>query len=79
VLDTKSPKYLEMAQGHISLSIFRTGNGVFYSSSPKIQKLFLKTKNHFNILWFTVVRFEKPIAFLLKNSRSSSTAAELSS
>jgi hypothetical protein len=26
VLDTKSPKYLEMAQGHISLSNLRTRN-----------------------------------------------------
>jgi hypothetical protein len=35
---------------------------------PKIQKLFLKTKNHFNILWLTVVRFEKPRVFLSKSS-----------
>jgi hypothetical protein len=46
---------------------------------PKIQKLFLKTKKHFNILWLTVVRFEKPRVFLLKSSWTSSTAAELSS
>jgi hypothetical protein len=28
----------------------------------------LKTKNHFNILWLTVVRFEKPRVLLLKSS-----------
>jgi hypothetical protein len=28
VLDTKSPKYLEMAQGHISLSVARGSNKI---------------------------------------------------
>jgi hypothetical protein len=33
VLDTKSPKYLEMAQGHISLSIPETDFEIFRSDS----------------------------------------------
>jgi len=28
----------------------------------------LKTKNHFNIIWLTMVRVEKPRVFLLKSS-----------
>jgi len=39
----------------------------------------LKTKNHVNIIWLTMVWVEKPRVFLLKNSWTSSTAAELSS
>jgi hypothetical protein len=50
------------------LVLFRTGTGVCYSSSPLIQKLFLKTKNHFNIIWLTMVWVEKPRVFLLKSS-----------
>ena len=36
VLDTKSPKYLEMAQGHISLSI--SPFLVIYANTPKSNK-----------------------------------------
>jgi hypothetical protein len=51
--------------------------GVCQSSSLYIQKLFLKTKNILNVLWLTVVRFEKPRVFLLKSSWTSSTVVEL--
>jgi hypothetical protein len=41
---------------------------VFAKAQASIQKLFLKTKNLLNVLWFTVVRFEKLRVFLLKSS-----------
>jgi hypothetical protein len=42
--------------------------GVCKISNLYIQKLFLKTKNLLNVLWLTVVRFEKLRVFLLKSS-----------
>jgi hypothetical protein len=37
-LDTKSPKYLEMAQGHISLSLISLKGSVFGDSCQRGRK-----------------------------------------
>jgi hypothetical protein len=51
---------------------------VFAKAQASIFKsYFLKSKNLFKILWLTLVRFEKPRVFLLKSSKTFSTAAEL--
>jgi hypothetical protein len=67
VLDTKSPKYLEMAQGHIFLSVGRGahkssvggGSVLYYGSMPDV----VNTVDH---LWWVSL----PLSALLSSSAS---------
>jgi hypothetical protein len=49
VLDTKSPKYLEMAQGHISLSVIKQETPIVVVLVRGLSDLLIKEKSSLSL------------------------------